>query len=347
MTLPAWHPDIFAKRRPFLAVRERILQQTRGFFAERDFAEVETPCLQVSPGMEPHLKAFETSLFEPFGQSERKLYLHTSPEFAMKKLLAAGMPRIYQLARCFRNEERSQTHHPEFTMLEWYRSGEELGALMEDCEGLLRAALVASGAEEFRWRGAACSLAHGVRRMTVNEAFSTYAGIDLLASIDDSDEPDPRPLAEMAQVIGISPHPNDRWEDIFFRIFLDRVEPHLGLEIPTFLTDYPICMAALSKANSKDPELAQRFELYVCGLELANAFAELTDSSEQARRFARDQGLKQKLYGTTYPVDDDFILAVSCLANCSGIALGFDRLVMLASHAPGIDDVLWLPVIRP
>ncbi|MBI5121930.1 MAG: EF-P lysine aminoacylase GenX [Rhodospirillales bacterium] len=347
MALPAWHPLEFERRRPFLEARTRIARALRSWFEEQDFLEADTPCLQVSPGLEPHLKAFETELAEPFAENSRRLYLHTSPEFAMKKLLAAGVPRLFQLAHCFRNEERSPTHHPEFTMLEWYRAGADLNVLMSDCEGLLKAALHAAGKDKFVWRGKACDASRPWRRMTVAEAFMDFAGIDVLASISDKDEPDPRPLAESARKIGLSTQPGDRWEDIFFRLFLEKIEPHLGSEVPTFLIGYPLCMAALARPDPANAELALRFELYVSGLELANAFAELTDSNEQRRRFERDQKLKERLYGKTYPIDEDFLSALPHMPECSGIALGFDRLVMLAVHADTIDDVIWLPVIRP
>lgn len=346
MTLPSWHPDAFAARRPFLEKRRAIVQATRKWFDDNGFAEVETPSLQISPGMEPHLKAFETRMNEPFSPSGASMYLHTSPEFAMKKLLAAGMPRIFQLARCFRNEERSPTHHPEFTMLEWYRAGEDLNVLMDDCVGLLRTALQASDEKLFVWHGQSCDPNRPARILTVCEAFQEYAGISLEPLIDESDDPEPAPFRRQAQAIGLACQDTDRWEDVFFRVFLEKIEPNLGLGSPTFLTEYPVCMAALAKQLPKDKRFSQRFELYVCGLELANAFGELTDSREQARRFQRDQELKMRLYGHTYPIDGDFLNALNLMPECSGIALGFDRLAMLATHAPHIDQVLWLPVTR-
>ncbi|CAA6605758.1 Elongation factor P--(R)-beta-lysine ligase [Rhodospirillaceae bacterium LM-1] len=347
MSLPAWNTESFAKRRPFLEARGRILKTVRNWFDEQGFAEVETPCLQMSPGLEVHLKAFATDLNEPFETSPGRMYLHTSPEFAMKKLLAAGVPRLYQLARCFRNEERSPTHHPEFTMLEWYRANEPIDALMTDCEALLKLSLQAAGRDRFSWQGKDCDAGLPWQRISVGEAFLEFAAIDLLSTITDPDDPDPRPLAEAAKTIGIDAPPADRWEDIYFRIFLEHVEPHLGVGAPTFLTGYPLCMAALAKPDLKDSRLAQRFELYVSGLELANAFGELTDSKEQRRRFERDQHLKRQLYGDIYPIDEDFLSALSFMPESAGIALGFDRLAMLSVHARTIDDVIWLPVIRP
>ncbi|HEY3919421.1 MAG TPA: EF-P lysine aminoacylase EpmA [Stellaceae bacterium] len=331
-----WRPDSLARRRPYLEIRGRILAATRKVFAARGFIEVETPALQVSPGLEPHLKAFATTLEGP-GESAAPRFLHTSPEFAMKKLLVAGMPRIFQLAHCFRNAERGATHSPEFAMLEWYRAGASYLDLVADGEALLRAA----GARLMTWQGRVCDPHAAWERLTVAEAFSRYVGIDILATIEDLGA-----LAVAAQPLGIAPHQGDSWEDLFFRIFLAAIEPKLGIGAPTVLYDYPIAMAALARAKPGNPRLCERFELYVCGLELANAFGELTDAAEQRRRFAADQAKKRALYGETYPVDEDFLAALAHgMPESAGIALGFDRLVMLAAGATHIDDVLWAPVV--
>ncbi|MBW7852501.1 MAG: EF-P lysine aminoacylase GenX [Rhodospirillales bacterium] len=340
-----WRPEAVAARLPALRKRAAILAATRRFFAERGFDEVETPALQVSPGLEPHLRAFATALHEPFGGAARRLYLHTSPEFAMKKLLAGGLERIFQIARVFRDGERSPTHHPEFTMLEWYRAGAAYTDLMDDCEALLRAAAEAAGAKAFSWRGASADPFAPWRRLTVAEAFAEHAGVDLLSAIDDPLAPDPAPLAAAARRLGLVPGENDRWDDVFFRIFLEFIEPNLGRGAPVILYDYPVCMAALSRPKPSDPRLAERFELYVCGLELANAFGELTDPAEQRRRFAADMALKERLYGERYPVDPDFLAALDAgLPASAGIALGLDRLVMLAVGAADIAAVLWAEV---
>ena len=330
-----WRPDSLARRRPYLDARSRVLAATRAMFAARGFTEVETPVLQVSPGLEPHLKAFATSLERP-GDSPAPRFLHTSPEFAMKKLLVAGMPRIFQLAHCFRNGERGATHAPEFAMLEWYRAGASYLDLVDDCEALLRAA----GARLMTWQGRVCDPHAAWERLSVAEAFSRHCGIDILATVEDL-----AALAAAARPLGIAPHDGDRWEDLFFRIFLAVIEPKLGIGVPTVLYDYPIAMAALARAKPGDPRLCERFELYVCGLELANAFGELTDAAEQRRRFALEQATKRALYGEAYPVDEDFLAALDLgMPESAGIALGFDRLVMLASGASHIDDVLWAPV---
>jgi lysyl-tRNA synthetase class 2 len=345
-----WRPDRFAKKRDNLRIRQNVLRAVRGYFEGEKFDEVETPALQVSPGLEPHLMAFQTVLRDPGERLARRLYLHTSPEFAMKKLLAAGVPRLWQLARCFRNSERSATHHPEFAMLEWYRAAADTGALMADCEHLLRAAAAAAGIQRFQRGDCWADPSAPFERLSVAEAFARHCGLDILAASPDPLRADDEVhaldrLAAAARPLGQVPHAGDRWDDFFFRLFFDYIEPKLGRERPTFLTDYPIAMAALARAKPGDRRIADRFELYVCGLELANAFGELTDAAEQRRRFEADQALKAKLYRERYPIDEDFIAALEHgLPQSAGIALGFDRLVMLATGAAHIDDVIWAPV---
>jgi len=340
-----WHPERFALRRERLASRTRMLEAIRAYFAGQGFVEVDTPALQVSPGLEPHLRAFATDLHDPrHGRTVRR-YLHTSPEFAMKKLLAAGMPRIWQLAHVFRDGERSATHHPEFSMLEWYRADRGWRDLIADCIGLVRACQAAAGVETLTWRGGRADARRQWHEVSVAEAFRTHCGIDIQATAHDPLAPDFALLADAARRVGIEPHSGDDWEALYFRIFLDRIEPNLGIGAPTVLSDFPASMAALSRRNPADPRLAERFELYVCGLELANAFGELTDPAEQRTRFLADQKRKQALYGETYPIDEDFLAALEHgLPPSAGIALGFDRLVMLATAAADIEDVLWAPV---
>jgi lysyl-tRNA synthetase class 2 len=341
---PWWHPERFAGRRARLEARARVLAAIRGFFAAADFLEVETPALQISPGIEPHLMAFATELVSPGGGRQAR-HLHTSPEFAMKKLLVAGLPRIFQLAHVFRNGERGATHHPEFAMLEWYRAGASYCDLMDDCEALLRCGLAAAGATAFAWQGRSSDPSLPWQRLSVAEAFHHYCGIDLLATAPDPRHPDRDRLAAAAREVGITAHEKDDWEDIFFRLFLARIEPLLGSPAPTILYDYPIALAALSRAKPEDPRLAERFELYVCGLELANAFGELTDAAVQRARFTADRARKRALYGYDYPEDEDFLAALEHgMPESAGIALGIDRLVMLATGADDIADVLWAPV---
>ena len=339
-----WRPDRFAVRRGRLDQRGRIHGAVRSFLAARGYVEVDTPALQVSPGLEPHLRAFKTLLHDPRDRAAQR-YLHTSPEFAMKKLLVAGMPRIWQLAHVFRDGERSAAHHPEFAMLEWYRVGATYRDLMDECTALIGACQDAAGAQAFTWRGHTADALRPWQRLSVAEAFEEHCGIDLLATAPDPLAPDLERLAAAARRIGIAPHPGDDWEALYFRIFLERIEPVLGLGAPTILYDYPLSMAALSRRSPSDPRLAERFEVYVCGLELANAFSELTDAAEQRRRFVADQTKKRALYGETDPIDEDFLAALDHgLPACAGIALGFDRLVMLATGAEDIEDVLWAPV---
>ncbi|MFN4281002.1 MAG: EF-P lysine aminoacylase EpmA [Alphaproteobacteria bacterium] len=346
---PWWDKDAFAAKRPYLQARAAMTGALRGYFAAKDFLEVETPALQVSPGLEPHLQAFGTTLTDPYGGPARPMYLHTSPEFAMKKLLAAGLPRIFQIAPVFRDGERSDTHHPAFSMIEWYRAGEPLAALIDDCGALLRATWQAAPEDlrkgGLRWKGKACDPMRRPEVLTVAEAFRRHAqGLDILATAPDPTNPSVERLRDAATHAGLKLPESGDWEDLFFHIFLEHIEPKLGIGAPTALVDYPLSMAALAKKSARDPRVADRMELYVAGLELANGFAELTDAAEQRRRFEADMEKKQRLYGERYPLDEDFLAALAEMPDASGIALGFDRLVMLATGADKIDDVLWAPV---
>jgi lysyl-tRNA synthetase class 2 len=342
-TPPWWRPDIFARRRPMLELRSCLTAATRAFFSGRDFLEVETPILQISPGLEPHLMAFATELVSADQQSSKPLYLHTSPEFAMKKLLAAGLPRIFQLAHVFRNGERASTHHPEFTMLEWYRTGSYDG-ILADTTDLLRTLAVVAGKNEVMWRGVACDLLAEPERLTVQHAFDRHAeGLDLLATVGDM----PALIAEAAR-IGVRVGEGDRWDDLVLRILAERIEPFLGAGRPTFLTEYPVEMAALARVKPGDDRVAERVELYISGVEIANGFGELTDAEEQRRRFVADMDLKEALYGVRYPIDEDFLAALAQgIPDSAGMALGFDRLIMLLAGAEHIEDVLWAPVGNP
>ncbi|MEQ8964289.1 MAG: EF-P lysine aminoacylase EpmA [Azospirillaceae bacterium] len=346
---PWWRPDRFAPRRPYLEARARVAKAIRAHFDAQGFVEVDTPALQVSPGLEPHLEVFATELVAPLAGGRAPRYLHTSPEFAMKKLLAAGMERIFQLAHVFRNAEGGRLHHPEFTILEWYRAGADYRDLVEDCRALLVAAVEAAGTGRLVHGEAEADPAAPWRVMTVAEAFDLFAGVDLETLLPDpGGAPDPVPFKAVAAELGIACADDDRWDDVFFRIFLDRIEPELGLGAPTVLTGYPASMAALARLDPDDPRIAQRFELYACGVELANAFGELTDAAEQRARFAADRAFASARYGRAAPVDEDFLAALDHgLPPSAGIALGFDRLVMLATGAPDVDSVLWAPVAAP
>jgi elongation factor P--(R)-beta-lysine ligase len=335
---PWWAPHVYADRRPFLLARARITAAIRDWFGARDFVEAETAILQVSPGNEAHLHAFATELVAPDLKTAR-LYLHTSPEFAAKKLLAAGERRLFTLARVFRNRERGALHHPEFTMLEWYRAKEPYRVLIDDCTDLMRVAAEAAGTRAFTWRGREADPFVAPERITVAEAFWRHAGIDLLATRDDRDA-----LAAAARARGLRVADDDTWADVFSRVISEKIEPNLGIGRATILDEYPVSEAALARPTARDPRVAERFELYVCGVEVANGFGELTDPAEQRRRFAAEMAEKQRVHGERYPVDEDFLAALAEMPPASGIALGFDRLVMLATGAPRIENVLWTPV---
>jgi elongation factor P--(R)-beta-lysine ligase len=345
MTLPSpwWSPDRHQDRRPFLIARNRITSAVRGWFGARDFTEVEAAALQVSPGNEAHLHAFETRALTTAGEA-RPMYLHTSPEFAAKKLLAAGETRIFDLARVWRNREGGPLHSPEFTMLEWYRTGEPYETLMDDCAALLRLAAETTGNAALTFRGRRCDPFAAPERVTVAEALDRFAGVDLLATVSATGETARDALAAQATARGTRVADDDSWSDIFSRLLVETVEPNLGDGRAAILCEYPVSEAALARPKPSDPRVAERFELYVCGVEVANAFGELTDPVEQRRRFEIEMDEKARIYGERYPVDEDFLAALALMPPASGCALGFDRLVMLATGASRIDQVQWTPV---
>ena len=339
---PWWDRGRHADRRPALIQRGRIKAAARAWFEGQGFTEVECGALAVSPGNEAHLHAFATDLIET-GGARRTLYLHTSPEFASKKLLAAGETRIFDFARVFRNRERGPSHAPEFTMLEWYRANEDYDAVIADSVGLVRLAAETTGTAQFEHRGRMCDPRAEAERLTVADAFTHHAGIDLLATLNEKGDGQRDILATKARRGGFDVADNDNWADIFSKILVARVEPKLGIGQPTVLCEYPRCEAALARASARDPRVAERFELYVCGVELANGFGELTDPVEQRARFESEMTEKQRIYGERYPIDEDFLAALAHMPPASGVAMGFDRLVMLATGARKIDDVLWTP----
>ncbi|RRI01368.1 EF-P lysine aminoacylase GenX [Mesorhizobium tamadayense] len=340
---PWWTPHIHADRRPRLMARNAIAAALRGWFAERDFVEVTTAALQVSPGNEAHLSAFAT---EAIGRdaSRQPLYLHTSPEFACKKLLAAGEKRIFNLGAVWRNRERGPLHHPEFTMLEWYRVGEAYERLMADCAEFLALAADKAGAKSFQFRGREADPFAEPERLSVAEAFLAHAGIDLLATVASDGSTDRGALHAALSRAGLRTAPDDNWADLFSRVMVEKIEPALGQGRATILYGYPVSEAALARPSAEDPRVAERFELYCCGVELANAFGELTDPAEQRRRFVAEMDEKERIYGERYPLDEDFLSALAIMPQASGAALGFDRLVMLATGATKIEDVIWAPV---
>ena len=340
--MPWWTPQNHADRRPLLIQRGRLKAAIRAHFEAQGFTEVECGALVVSPGNETHLHAFETRLMGPDGES-RPLYLHTSPEFAAKKLLAAGEAKIFDFARVFRNRERGRLHAPEFTMLEWYRAHEDYRCVIADSLALLKLAAEVVGTDRLRYRGAGCDPQAEAEWLTVAEAFTHFAGIDLLATLSPAGEGDAAALRARARRGGVDVSDQDDWSDMFSKILTLRVEPRLGLERPCVLYEYPVCEAALARVSQSDARVAERFELYVCGVELANGFGELTDPIQQRSRFESAMTKREKLYGQRYPLDEDFLAALAHMPPASGVALGFDRLVMLATAAPNIHDVLWTP----
>src|SRR5882724_6025556 len=337
---PWWSGDRHADIRPFLAARSAITKATRAWFDEQGFTEVETSILQVSPGNETHLHAPRTELVGADGARATR-YLRTSPEFACKKLLAAGETKIFELARVFRDRERGHLHLPEFTMLEWYRANTTYDAVMADSVVIIAHAAQATGIGRFSFRGRAADPFAEPELLTVAAAFERFANIDLLATIVDG-EGDRAALAAAAND-RIRVAEDDTWSDIFSKVLVEHVEPHLGQGRLTLLFEYPAPEAALARTKEADPRVAERFEVYACGVELANGFGELTDAAEQRHRFDLAMDEKARRYGERYPLDDEFLDAVAAMPESSGVALGFDRLVMLASGALRVDQVVWTP----
>jgi len=337
---PWWSAERHADVRPFLNARGAVTRAVRAWFAEQGFVEVETGILQVSPGNETHLHAPRTELWRADGSCATR-YLRTSPEFACKKLLAAGESRIFEFARVFRDRERGDLHLPEFTMLEWYRAESGYDAIMADTVVVTAQAAQATGIRQFSFRGKICDPFAEPELLTVAAAFERFAGVDVLATVKGG-EGDRAALATVARgKVRVSD--DDTWSDIFSKLLVEHIEPNLGQGRLTVLFEYPIPEAALARAKASDPRVAERFEVYACGVELANGFGELTDAGEQRRRFARAMEEKSRRYGERYPLDEEFLAAVGKMPEASGVALGFDRLVMLASGALRIDQVVWTP----
>jgi elongation factor P--(R)-beta-lysine ligase len=337
---PWWSPGRHIDRKPFLLARREITRAIRAWFDEQGFVEVETGILQISPGNETHLHAPRTELVRGDG-SRASRYLRTSPEFACKKLLAAGEQKIFEFARVFRDRERSDLHLPEFTMLEWYRANAPYDAIMADTIVVIAHEAQATGIGNFSFRGNNCDPFAEPELLTVASAFDRFAGIDLLATIRGGDGDRAALAATAKDRVRIAD--DDTWSDIFSKVLVEHVEPNLGQGRLTVLFEYPAPEAALARTKPGDPRVAERFEVYACGVELANGFGELTDAVEQRHRFTASMDEKERRYGERYPLDDDFLAAIAHMPEASGVALGFDRLVMLASGAPKIDQVVWTP----
>lgn len=319
-----WRP---LASREMLAKRARLLARMRGFFAERGILEVETPVLSAAASVEPHLHSFATDYSGPGAPVAGTLYLHTSPEFPMKRLLAAGSGPIYQLARVFRDGEAGRRHNPEFTLLEWYRPGFDHFALMDELEALLQAVAVEDPPPV-------------AERLTYREAFQRYAGIDPFAPVSALCAH----AAAYAPPAGRRETDSDFWRDL---ILVHEVEPHLGRDCPCFVYHYPASQASLARIDPHEPKLAQRFELYWHGLELANGFNELGDAQEQARRFESDRERRATLGLSAVAADTRLLAALeSGLPACAGVAVGVDRLLMALTGVDDIRQVLAFPIER-
>ncbi len=289
-----------ARKRSILEQRARIVQSIRAFFIGLGYLEVETPHRLPGNAPESYIDAVPADGW----------FLHTSPELCMKRLLAAGYPQLFQLCRCWRQGERGSRHLPEYTMLEWYRTGVDYRALMTECEALL-AALAPAG--KLVWQGRAIDLGPPWPRLSVAEAFARFAGTT--------------PQAALAA---------GRFDEIIAL----QIEPHLGWERPVFLIDYPTPLAALARRKPENPAVAERFELYAGGLELANAFSELTDPAEQRKRFEEEEGARRAAGKLPYPVPEAFLRELAVMPAAAGIALGVDRLIMLLTGMRNIDEVV-------
>lgn len=332
-----WQPHRFAAKRPFLEQRALVLRSIRSFFDAQGFLEVETPILQASPGCEAHIHAFGTKLLDHGLKPVKHLYLHTSPEFAMKKLLVAGLPQIYQICHAFRNGEASSRHSAEFTILEWYRANAGYKDIMDDCVHLLRHVAKTIDIITYRYHGMASDPFKDWEIISVTSAFKIYAGIELEEFLQN-----PEQFKKAVSALGIRTDDGDTWDDLFFRVMAEKIEPHLGHPAPTILYDYPAHMAPLSRPCADNSRFGERFEMYVCGLELCNAYGELTDAARQRMQLEKEMKTKQNTYGTQHPIDEDFIKALEYgMPESGGNALGVDRLVMLATGADDIDQVLW------
>ncbi len=324
------HLQHIVRNKKNLELRSVIVRAIREFFWQEGFLEVETPLILRLPGQEPYLSPMKLSIHDEAGKSFDG-FLHTSPEYAMKKLLAAGFPKIFALGKTFRDYESfGGTHKPEFTMIEWYRANADMFNIMDDVEALFAWVEQKLNRQKF---GA-------FERLHMRDAWQKYAGVNL----DDYLEQDA--LFTLCEKKGYHPKKEEKYEDLFYRIFLNEIEPHLGKERPTIIHHYPACMAALSRLSTADPRYAERFEVYVNGLEIANCFSELTDADEQLKRLQTEQKERIALGRDVFPIDTEFIEALRLMPPAAGIALGVDRLVQLFLSCQNINDVLVLPAAQ-
>ena len=307
-------------------------QKIRNFFNKEDFLEVQTPILNKIPGMEPHLTPFETQF-----TNKTKLYLNTSPELQMKKLLANGFDKLFNITKVFRNGEiGGRFHNPEFTMLEWYRKNANYENIMEDCENLL---LTLCPSKKIKYQNKIINLEKPWPRISTNELFIKYCDINLLENRDF------KTFKKTAISKNYDINGCHNWDDIFFKIFLNHIEKNLGLNRPTIIYDYPSSQAALAQKKKSQPFFAERFELYIAGVELANAFSELIDADEQRKRLIEEQNIRKKLKKTIFDIDEEFLASLeSIIEPCSGIALGIDRLLMILLDKTDIKDLILFPL---
>lgn len=324
--------------------RSRLARELRSGLEQRGYLEVETPIAVPFAGQEPHLRPFETRFtpdlpVPPDGvEGARRLHLHTSPEYAMKRLLARpGFGRCYQFARVFRDGEVSPAHNPEFTLLEFYASPGSAASIMEDLERSISALAADAPARAGHGRGSGrISLRPPFERLTCREAFAKFAGFDPLPL-------DAQAFAQAARAAGVRPAAGASWDDVFTQVLLEKIEPCLGIDRPTYLTEYPASQAALARLKPDDPRVAERFELYAGGLELANGFSELCDSREQRTRLEQEQEQRRALGRDVFPLDEVFLHALDAIGTAGGVAVGFDRLLMLLTGARAIAEVLLFP----
>lgn len=330
------HVTHLAKNKARLELRSRTIRLIREFFWSHDFLEMETPAILRLPGQEPYLSPMKVTIHDERGRAYDG-YLHTSPEYTLKKMLGAGFEKIFSLCKVFRDHESfGGTHNPEFTMIEWYRAHENFYAIMDDVEQLFQFLIERLG-EHFR-----VSLVRFQEweRLHMRDAWQRYAGVNL------DDYLAREAMFGLCQKKGFNPRPDEPYEDLFYRIFLNEIEPQLGKDHPVILHHYPAPMAALSRLSPDDPRYAERFEVYVAGLELANCFGELTDPLEQRKRLEKERADRAQAGKDVYDIDLEFIEALKTMPPSAGIALGIDRLVQLFASCQNIDDVLSLPASK-
>lgn len=316
--------------------RLSILRLIREFFWSRGFVEAETPVALYRPGQEPYLNPMPVEFLDPYLRPHR-FYLRTSPEYALKKLLAAGYEKIFEIAKCFRNEESfGGTHNPEFTMIEWYRSPGTYMDFMNDTEKLFKYVGEKLGISTLRYKNFEIDLSRPWQRISVKNLWQEYIGVNL------DDYLEIEAMRGLVQSLGYQAQASDEYEDLFYKIFLNKIEPKLGVETPVFVFDYPASMCSLSKKCEDDERYAQRAELYIGSLELANGFGELLDAELQATNLRKDSALRERLGRPTWPLDSDFIAAlVAGIKPAGGIALGVDRMVLLFTGARDINEVIF------